>query len=373
MKRGQISSILILMALLCGVLPAAGAPVQNVKVHLPFIQRSVPPHPNAPMLRLVGQAGFDHLGDACGWDAGVLASGWAKMWEATGDEQYWDWLRNWLDGCLARSIKIEHVNDVPLAYAAAVVNARAPRADYMALVNEGADYIFNRAPRSQDGALIHLANMVWDDTLVVVIPFLLRLWDDTGDAHYLDEAVAQVQRHAAHLQDGATGLYRHAWSEPANTFSGPFYWGRGNGWVIWAQAELLVALPTGDARQPALLDQFLRQATALVSRQAPGGMWHTIVTRSDFYLETSATALITAGLTTAAVHGMFNGQAADAAANGRNVVWRQVGADGVVAGVSGPTGPMSEESAYNTIPIEEFNLYGQGAVLLMGAASMSVP
>jgi unsaturated rhamnogalacturonyl hydrolase len=193
----------------------------------------------------------------------------------------------------------------------------------------------------------------------------------------LDEAVTQVNKHAEHLQDAATGLYHHAWSERAGVYSGPFYWGRGNGWVLLAQAELLVALPSSDARQPALLAQFRRQALPLLARQAPNNLWHTVVTRDDFHVETSATALISAALTTAAVHGLVDDTASAAAAMGRNAVWRQVAATGdlagLVAGVSGPTGPMDQEAAYGTIPIKEFTLYGQGVVLWMGAAMMPVP
>ena len=156
---------------------------------------------------------FAGVGDECGWDAGVLALGWAKLWQAAGDEQYFRWLQQWLDGCLGRGAAIAHVNDIPLAYAAAVLQARAPRPAYAALIAAGADYLFHQAPRTQDGALIHLSGMLWDDTLIVVIPFLLEMWQSTGEAQYLDEAVLQVQTHAAHLQDPITGLYHHAWME----------------------------------------------------------------------------------------------------------------------------------------------------------------
>jgi unsaturated rhamnogalacturonyl hydrolase len=207
-----------------------------------------------------------------------------------------------------------------------------------------------------------------------VIPFLTKMWTVTGDARYLDEAVAQVEKHAAHLQDPSTGLYRHAWSEPLDAYSGPYFWGRGNGWVLMAQAQLLTVIPAGDARRPTLLTQFERQAQALIAGQAPNGMWHTIVTRSDFYEETSATALISAALALASTRGLFEAQLRDqmisAAQAGRAAVWQHVSAGGVVRGVSGPTGPMEQETAYNAIPILDFALYGQGAALLAGAAAV---
>ena len=107
---------------------------------------------------------------------------------------------------------------------------------------------------------------------------------------------------------------------------------------------------------------------ALVEWQAANGMWRTIVSRSDSYAETSATALIAAGLASGVAQGLLDATAAAAAA-GQAAVWQQVAATGIAAGVSGPTGPMDQEAAYNAIPISEFELYGQGVVLLLGAAT----
>lgn len=358
------------LALAAGSLPAAATPRAEQAIHLPFVQRSVPAHPQADLLRLVAQRGFEQIEDDCGWEAGVLALGWAELWQASGDEQYWLWLQTWLDGCMARGVEIAHVNDIPLAHAAVVLHRRTPRTEYLTMAEAGADYLFNTAPRTQDGGLIHLAGMLWDDTLIVVLPFLLEMWEYTGEARYLEEAVLQVQVHATHLQDPITGLYHHAWEEAAGAYSGPFYWGRGNGWTVWAQAKLLAALPPADARRPALLTAFRRHSAALTAVQAGDGQWHTVVTRSDFYRETSATALISAGLLLAVAHGLGDHSLSLPAQVGSAGVWQQVTADGIVRGVSGPTGPMGQEEAYNAIPVEEFTLYGQGVVLLVGAAGI---
>ena len=370
--------IVVCMVLLVGLLvgsPAMAAappvlPEQTSSLYLPVVQRNLTSYARAAQVNAVAQKGFDRLGNDCGWEAGVWALGMARLWQRTGVESYWDGLKFWVDRCMARGASIAHVNDLLLVYAALIIHARQPQPAYQLLADEGASYLFDRAPRTRDGTLIHLAGMVWDDTLIVAIPFLLQMGEYTGEARYLDEAVFQVQRHAAHLQDGGAGLYHHAWSEPANGYSGPSYWGRGNGWALWAQAEVLAALPPSDARYGTLLSAFNRQANALVLVQEETGMWRTVVTRSDFYAETSATALIAAGLLTAVANGQVDGAAAKAATSAELAAWRQVAVDGGVQGVSGPTGPMDQEAAYNAIPIEEFTLYGQGSVLLLGAAAI---
>jgi unsaturated rhamnogalacturonyl hydrolase len=379
-KFGWLCSVCLLLGLAApspAALSAAGqhgarSSQEAATLHLPYIQRSVPRHPQAALLLQIGEAGFARLGEDCGWEAGALATGWAQMWERTGDEHYWRWLASWVDGCRARGAAISHVNDLPLAYAAAVLSRRFHAAEYQALAAAGAHYLFDVAPRTPDGALIHLDNMVWDDTLFVVVPFLLEMWKTTAESRYLDEAVRQVQLHALHLQDGTQGLYRHAWSAPLDAYTGPFFWGRGNGWVLWAQSRLLAVLPTTNPHYRALLAAYRSQAAALIARQASGGMWHTIVTRPDFYEETSATALIAAGLSTGAAAGWLGADAAAAATAGEAAVWQQVAA-GIVGNVSGPTGPMGQEEAYNLIPLAPFTLYGQGCALILGAASVSLP
>jgi unsaturated rhamnogalacturonyl hydrolase len=379
MAPAYVLNLLLAAALLfcTGWTGAAARPAQDGALYLPLLQRNLPPHPQAALLHSIGAAGAARTGEDCDWEAGVLAWGWVKMWEATGDEQYWQWTRTWVDGCIARATKIEHVNGVPLAYAALALYSRDPQPQYRALAEEARTYLFDAAPRTRDGTLIHLADMVWDDTLVSVIPFLVKMWRVTGDSRCLAEAAAQLQKHALHLQDPLTGLFRHAWSEPQDAFSGPFFWGRGNGWVVLAQAELLAALPKDDARRPLLLAQYVQLAEALIERQAPDGRWHTIVTRRDFYLETSATALVAAALALGVERRLFDepllDQARQAAARGRAAVWQQVGTEGVVGGVSGPTGPMDQEPAYDDIAMADFALYGQGAALLAGAAVMPGP
>lgn len=372
--RVLMSGLLLIVALLCtGWSKTPDAPPHSDNLYLPLVQLQLPPLPEAALLRSIGQAGAARVADDCSWSAGALAWGWLAMWDATRDEQYWQWTQAWVDGCLARGASIAHVNDVPLAYAALALYARDPQPRYWALALQAATYIFDAAPRTADGTLIHLDDMVWDDTLFGVTPFLIKMWTITGEARYLDEAVSQVQKHAAHLQDPVTGLYRHAWSEPRSDYSGPFFWGRGNGWTLAAHAQLLAVIPPDDVRLPSLRDSFRQQAQALIARQSATGMWHTVITRSDFYFETSATALISAGLAWASTSSLFTPELRDemsrAAQAGRAAVWVQVSADGAVGGVSGPTGPMDQEAAYNNIPLLDFTLYGQGVALLAGAAS----
>lgn len=320
-----------------------------------------------PLLQ-VGRAGYARLTQECSWENGVMATGWVKAWRATGDAQYAAWVRSWVDGCLQRGATIAHANDVPLAYAALALYAATPDPRYWALAERAAAYIFEEAPRAPDGTILHLDDMVWDDTLIGITPFLLSMYAATEEPRYLDEAVDQVLKHSAHLQDPATGLYHHAWRPATDSLDGPAFWGRGNGWVLLAVSELVAGMPRGHALLPAVQDVFTRHAAGLVAHQDSSGRWRTVITRPDAYLETSASALIAGALATALRYGELDRAQYEApAAAALAGVWSQVDAGGIVGGVSTPTWPMPEDE-YLERPISSFERYGQGVVLLMGAA-----
>jgi unsaturated rhamnogalacturonyl hydrolase len=113
-----------------------------------------------------------------------------------------------------------------------------------------------------------------------------------------------------------------------------------------------------------------QQAAALRLLQDASGLWHTVLTRPDSYLETSVSALIGYAFERGIQEGWLDEDAyatvAEAAALG---VWRQVLADGTVTNVSGPTWPMLTEEEYNAKPHDSLQLYGQGVALLLGSPS----
>jgi unsaturated rhamnogalacturonyl hydrolase len=106
------------------------------------------------------------------------------------------------------------------------------------------------------------------------------------------------------------------------------------------------------------------QAEALAALQDPGGLWHTVVDRPEFYLESSGSAGIAYGLGCGVQDGWLPADLENAVQVARLGLWRKVSADGTVTDVSGPTGPMRDEEAYNAIPKDALQLYGQGMGLL---------
>ena len=320
---------------------------------------------NSPLFS-IAERGVASLQNHCDWEAGTLVFGWAKAWRTTADDHYLRWTRNWIDGCISTKTTITHVNDGLLGYAALVAYEADGKPEHLVFAQQVADYFMHTATRTADGTLTHEDDTVWDDTLIGVVPFLVEMSRVRADSLYLEEAITQTIKHANHLQDPISGLYHHAWDEHRNGLLGPVYWGRGNGWVLLADVEILSAMPVTHPLRSAVLSVMQKQAAGLKPLQDPGGLWHTVVTRSDFYLESSASALIGYAFRRGAQEGWLDPSVYLSAARTATIgIWRHVLADGTVTDVSDPTGPMLTEADYNAVLHNNIQLYGQGVALLL--------
>ena len=186
----------------------------------------------------------------------------------------------------------------------------------------------------------------------------------TGDALYLDEAALQVVRHAAILQNPTTGLYHHAWSESSGQYISDSYWARGNGWNMIADAKLLSALPSTHTLRSQIVTIVQNQAQALAALQHDSGLWHTVVNREDFYLESSGTTGIAYGLNCGIQGGWLPSDLEPNVQAAWLGLWQKVSAAGTLTDVSAPTWPMPEEN-YNARPHDTMQLYGQGLGLML--------
>ena len=330
--------------------------------------------PFASPLMLIAQRGADNLENHCHWEAGVLAYGWIHAWQATQDDQYRRRAQEWVDACIPIKTEITHVNDGLLGYAALAAYETSGQPEYLAFAQQVADFLMNTAPRTTDGTLTHDSDRVWVDTLLGAVPFLVEMSQVSGSDIYADEAISQVIKHADHLQNPINGLYYHAWDacpepsrgESGNNPAGQIHWGRGNGWALLADAEVLSAMTTTHPLRSTILDIMRKQAAGLRPLQDTSGLWHTVLTRSDFYLETSASALIGYALKRGILEDWLGEDAYATVAQAATLgVWRQVLADGSVTNVSAPTWPMLTEEEYNDRPHDALQLYGQGVALLL--------
>jgi unsaturated rhamnogalacturonyl hydrolase len=237
-----------------------------------------------------------------------------------------------------------------------------------ALLDPVADYVLHGQVRLQDGTFCRPEPepyTVWADDLFMSVPFLLQMGRISGDARYYDEAARQALNFSKYLLDPATGLYKHGWFSHTKEQS-VASWGRANGWVAWATAELLTWLPTKHTAYQTILTMFRKHMQAIARYQEENGMWHQVVNRKDSYEETSCTALFTLAMARGVRKGWLNPGFKKTAMNGWKAVQKNIDADGTVHGICRGTEIGLTETFYMERPTIDHDPRGLGAVITAG-------
>ena len=140
----------------------------------------------------------------------------------------------------------------------------------------------------------------WCDALFMAPPVYVHLSNITGKPEYVEFMHRNFMQTYAHLYDREARLFfrddSYFGKQEAN--GEKIFWGRGNGWVLAALANILDLLKPGAEIRPFYETLFAELASRLCELQSEDGFWHASLLDPDSYPspETSATALITYGL-----------------------------------------------------------------------------
>jgi unsaturated rhamnogalacturonyl hydrolase len=115
----------------------------------------------------------------------------------------------------------------------------------------------------------------WCDALFMAPPAWARLARVTGDARYLDYAIAQWWETSDYLYDSAEHLYaRDSSIQPKREANGQkIFWSRGNGWVLGGLVRMLQYLPADHPARPRFVQQFRELAARIAPLQQADGLW----------------------------------------------------------------------------------------------------
>ncbi|WP_254075517.1 glycoside hydrolase family 88 protein [Paenibacillus tritici] len=311
------------------------------------------------------------------WVPGVGAISLLEYGTAAGAEKVTGYLLLWVKRNQAK------------AEGALVINSLAPYALFPELyrltgdpwflskAQDVAGWILGSAPRTREGALEHTVTeaaefpeQMWADTVYMAVLFLARLAGLSGDRRLAEAALHETLLHLRLLQDPETGLLFHGWNSRAGDHMSAARWARANAWVVLSVPEIVALTGRIAAVPEELYSRYRKLVSALRLVQGAGGLWHTVLDRPDYYLETSASAGIACGFFKAVRVGLLEDSFLGSAVKALEGILPLIRADGEVEGVSGGTPVMPSVEAYNAVQRYPA-LYGQGLVMQLLTEAMT--
>lgn len=283
--------------------------------------------------------------------------------------------RKW-DYPFAQRFIMEELDDCGAMGASVIEVYRSdPQPRYRAYIDSAADYILRRQHRLEDGTFVRPFPQkwtLWVDDLYMSVSFLARMGELTHEDQYFDDAARQVINFHKHLFNENTGLMHHCWYSDVNR-PGVAFWGRGNGWAMLAQVDLLDRLPKNYPERDTLLVLLQRHILGIAKYQSADGLWHQLLDKVDSYLETSCTAMFAYAIARAVNRGYIEPRYASIAKRAWEGVLSKIHTDGQVEGVCTGTGVGDDLVFYYHRPMPLNDVHGIGPVLLAGAEVLQLP
>lgn len=245
----------------------------------------------------------------------------------------------------------------------------------------------NCLPRTKEGGFQHVTSAngdrqgvrlneseMWIDTLFMTVLFLNRMGQKYNRQDWIDESIHQVLMHIKYLCDKETGLFYHGWTFNERNNFGGIFWCRGNSWFTLGILDYIDMFngTMNAGLKTFIVDTYKAQVSKLKELQdKKTGLWHTVLTDPDSYVETSGTAAITAGILKGIRYGILDDSYLPCAAAAIRGILNQIAEDGTVLQVSGGTGMGYNAEHYKNILIAPM-AYGQSLTILALAEALGM-
>jgi len=305
------------------------------------------------------------------WPAGVAFYGVGLAYGALKKERYLELLKGWVDEYMEFGLPPITVNSSSMGHALLTLYEETGDMSYLDLAKAKADFLVDEAEKFAEGVLQHTVGgkimfpeQAWIDTLFMSGLFLVRMGHVLKEERYSAEGLRQFKGHERYLQDPKTNLYYHGWDNIAGNHMSGVFWARGNAWAAYSMA---VALRLVDVKEPVFMEMngSLRdQLSALMPLQSENGLWHTILTDSGSYEETSGSAGIAAAFL---VRGLGTPKSFKVVEKAIPALIRKISDHGVVLDVSTGTAVMNTWDGYRDTSKARIEGWGQGLALIFFA------
>jgi unsaturated rhamnogalacturonyl hydrolase len=213
-------------------------------------------------------------------------------------------------------------------------------------------------PNSPDGLTI------WADDLYMSLPFLIRWAEYKKESAHLDDAAQQIINYASYLQD-ADGVWFHGYFVDKKSPT-CCKWGRANGWVAVAIAEVLSVLPKDHPKYSQVLEICTKQIDGLRKYQSASGLWHQVLDHPELTwgTETSCSAQFTYAVARGINRGWLDKSYAPMVQNALHGLKERISEAGGIDKVSRSTSIGLDLDYYNNRPTQDDDHHGNGLMLL---------
>lgn len=243
-----------------------------------------------------------------GYAQGVGCCAMLQMWKKTGEQRYFDYVKEWADSLIddkgnihlykKETYNLDYINPGKILFD---LYQKTKNPKYKLAIENLIDQL-KKQPRTTDGGYWHkkiYANQMWLDGLYMASPFMAQYGAEFGHPEWIDEAVKQFKLCHQHTYDAATGLYYHAWNEDKSqrwadpqTGHSPNFWGRSIGWWFMALVDALDYIPHTHPGYSDMIGWIQGLAETLPKYQDKNGLWYQVIdqpTRSGNFPEASVT------------------------------------------------------------------------------------
>ncbi len=275
----------------------------NVKWSVTTANSFIAKYPDPDSIHWIGQS--NHFS----WQAGYAMFAMEKMWRATGDAKYFNYIKRYVDQ------QVDEQGNIPGFYPTALDNFLPGYAiifmyeqthleKYRIAAKTIRDGFINY-PRNSDGGFWHgtwAKHQMWVDGVFMGQMFLVRYGKVIGDSSYaFDEAPKQMALIISHCLK-PNGLLLHGWDESKeaswankNTGLASEVWSEGLGWFAVLIADVFDYLPKDNPSYNHLLSTLRNLCEGLKNVQdSRTGMWCQVVDKPnlpDNWNETSGTGM----------------------------------------------------------------------------------
>ena len=245
-----------------------------------------------------------------GYSQGLGCLAMLKMWQATGDRKYYEYVRQWADTIVndkgqiylyePESHNIDFINPGKILFA---IYKETKQPKYKMAMDSLREQMKTH-PRTSEGVFWHkemYPHQIWLDGLYMGAPFLAEYAVTFNEPALLDDAIHQLLVGAKRTYDAKTGLYYHAYDESRSqkwadktTGHSPNFWGRSIGWFFMALVDVLDYVPQNHPQRGELINLVKGLTETLPKYQDKNGLWFQVVdqpNREGNYAEASASSM----------------------------------------------------------------------------------